>query len=237
MLRMIDTLQFQIQIKCEQAAESAVLYAAAATLKAGTHGVGAPVAEALKAMGKLARVVEQIGVTAYERSELLNIAGLDRTQQPDRFAERVISNTTLTCYYIRLAAPENLMRPLSFNLFQLDGGAGFKALHNTQEITDALADVLELKECADEILMDWNTQLKNLHERAVRTKPIDEICARYDQIKTDAFTSFLVSLSRRSRNIKEDIRQKKEKLEESFQKEVANIAQKMRRSGTQTLVG
>lgn len=227
-LRMIDTLQSQIQLKCEQAAESAVIYAAAAATKAATQGAGAPVAEALKAMNKLKRVIEQVAMTAYERGELLAISAISRERQPQQFADRVVSNVTLTCYYIRLAAPQHLLRPLSFTLYQLDGGKSFKALHDTQEMTEALADVLELKECADEILTTWNTELKNLHERAVRTTPLDDILAIYSHVEPGKLKTLTNYFAGKSRNLTEDLRQKKEKLIAAFKRKVNELAQSAR---------
>jgi hypothetical protein len=224
-LRMIDTLQSQVQLQCEQAAESAVVYAAAAATKAATHGAGAPVAEALKAMNKIARVVEQVAMTAYERSELRDINAIDRTRDPQRFAEGVVSNVTLTCYYIRLAAPEHLLRPLSFTLYQLDDGKAFKSLHDTKELTEALSDVLELKECADEILTSWNTELKNLHAKAVCTTPLDDILAIYSNVEPGKLKDMKNVLARKSRNLGEDLRQKKENTIASFRKQVDKMAQ------------
>jgi hypothetical protein len=223
MLNMIDTLQSQIQVKCEQAAESAVVYAAAAAAKAATSGAAAPVAEALKALNKLRTVIEQIAITAYERTELLAIDALDRTRQRDQFVRALVTNVTMTCYYIRLAAPENLLRPMSYSLYQLDGGTSFKLAHDTAEMSAALADVLELKQCADAILMGWNTEIKHLHHEAAASTPLDDMLRSFPKLEPSTWTRVKNALSKPERAVREELRLAKEQMVAAFNRKLDEL--------------
>jgi len=228
MLNMIDTLQSQIQVQCEQAAESAVVYAAAAAAKAASSGAAAPVVEALKALNKLRTVIEQIAITAYERTELLAIDGLDRTRQRDEFVRALVTNVTMTCYYIRLAAPENLLRPLSYSLYQLDGGASFKLAHDTEEMSAALADVLELKQCADAILMGWNTELKNLHHEAACSTPLDDMLRSFPKLEPSTWARVKNALSKPERATREELRLAKEAMVAAFDRQLEELKARAR---------